>query len=216
MNQNTSPRIRRRESPPVMRGRTGYRNAEPHLRRDFGFRCAYCGVHEQTKGGPQAFCIDHFKPRSRGGPVNDYTNLYWVCIPCNMIKHDKWPTSEQLRRGYRFADPCREQDIGVHFIESDDGLLQPLTLCGGYHISTLRLNRSWLQQHRRDRTQKWARFNEAYQLQIELECAIEARPADDATRMMHRLLSFLSQEIEALRSELAVAIPMWQSEEFVQ
>ena len=132
-----------------------------------------------------------------------------------MIKHNKWPTSEQLRRGYRFADPCREQDVGIHFIESDDGLLQPLTPCGEYHISTLRLNRSWLQQHRRDRTQKWTRFNEAHQLQIELERAIEARPADDATRMMQRLLSFLSQEIEALRSELAVTIPVWQSEEYV-
>ena len=61
MNQKTSPRIRRREFPPVMQGRTGYRNAVPYLRRDFDFRCAYCGIHEQMKGGPQAFCIDHFK-----------------------------------------------------------------------------------------------------------------------------------------------------------
>ena len=213
MNQRTSARICRREAPPVMRGRTGYRKAEPYLRRDFDFRCAYCSVHEQITGGTQSFCIDHFKPRSRGGPVNDYTNLYWVCIPCNMIKHNKWPTSEQLRRGYRFADPCREQDAGIHFIESDDGLLQPLTPCGEYHIATLRLNRSWLQQQRRDRTQKWTRFNETYQLQVELERAIEARPANDATQMMQRLLSFLSQEIGALRSELAVAIPMWRSKE---
>ena len=71
-----------------------------------------------------------------------------------------------------------------------------------------------LRQNRRDRTQKWARFNEARQLQVELERA-EARPADDATRMMQRLFSFLSQEIEALRSELAAAIPIWQSEEHV-
>ncbi len=207
MNQRTFPRIHRRESPPVMRGRTGYRNAEPYLRRDFGYRCAYCGVHEQMKGGRQAFCIDHFKPRSRGGPVNDYTNLYWVCIPCNMIKHDKWPTREQLHRGYRFADPCREQDGGVHFVESDRGLLQPLTPCGEYHVSTLRLNRAWLQQHRRARIHKWSRLNEADQLRKELECVVEVRPADDATQIMHRLLSFLSQEIEALRSELAVDIP---------
>ena len=216
MNQNASPRIRRRELPPVMRGRTGYRNAEPYLRRDFGFRCAYCGVHEQTKGGPQAFCIDYFKPRSKGGPVNDYTNLYWVCIPCNMIKHDKWPTSEQLHHGYRFADPCREQDAGIHFIESADGLLQPLTPCGEYHIAMLRLNRSWLQQYRCNRTQKWTRFNEAYQLQVELKRTVEAQPADDATQMMQRLLSFLSEEIEALRSELAVAIPMWQSKKMYE
>ncbi len=211
MNQGTSPRIHRRELPPVMRGRTGYRNAEPHLRKDFGFRCAYCGIHEQAKGGPQAFCIDHFKPQSRGGPVNDYTNLYWVCIPCNMIKHNKWPTSEQFRRGYRFADPCSEQDVGVHFIESDEGLLQPLTPCGEYHIATLRLNRSWLQQHRYDRSQKWKRLNEAYQLQDELKRVIEARPTDEVTRTIQRLLSFLSQEIEVLRNELSVAIPMWQN-----
>ncbi len=211
MSQRITSRIWRQESPPIMRGRVGYRNAEPYLRRDFDFRCAYCGVHEKIKGGPRAFCIDHFKPRSRGGSVNNYNNLYWVCIPCNIIKHDKWPTREQLRRGYRFADPCREQDVGVHFVESEDGLLQPLTLCGEYHVSTLRLNRAWLQQHRQDRIQKWARLNEAYQLRDELERTIATRPLDDATRMMQRLLSFLSQEIEVLRSELTVAIPMWQN-----
>ena len=81
-----------------------------------------------------------------------------------MIKHDKWPTSEQLRQGYCFADSCREQDVGVRFVESDGGLLQPLTACGEYHVSTLRLNRAWLRQHRRDRIQKWTRLNEAYQL----------------------------------------------------
>lgn len=126
-----------------------------------------------------------------------------------MIKHDKWPTSEQQHQGYRFADPCREQDVGVHFAETDDGLLQPLTACGEYHVSTLRLNRAWLREHRRDRTQKWERLNEAYQLQIELQHSIEARPTDDATRIMQRLLSFLSEEIQALKNELTVAIPMW-------
>ena len=207
MRQRTSARIHRRESPPVMRGRAGYRNAEPYLRRDFDYRCAYCCVHEQQMGGSQAFCIDHFKPRSRGGLVNDYTNLYWACIPCNMIKHDKWPTREQLRQGYRFADPCSEQDGGVHFVESDEGLLQPITPCGEYHVSMLRLNRPWLQKLRRERGHKQSRLNEAHQLRKELEQAVKARPADATTEIRHRLLSFLHQEIEALQSELAVTIP---------
>ena len=207
MNQRTSPRIHRRESPPVMQGRFGYRNAQPYLRRDFAHRCAYCGVHEQQMGGPQGFCIDHFKPRSRGGSVNEYTNLYWVCMSCNMIKHDKWPTREQHRQGYRFADPCREQDGGVHFVESDDGLLQVLTRCGEYHVSTLRLNRPWLRKQRRLRVHKQFRLNVAYhQLQSEIEGALEGRPADATSQIKHRLLSFLSQEIEVLQSELAFAI----------
>ena len=141
MNQSTLPRIQRQELPPPMRGRTGYRNAEPHLRRDFDFRCAY---------------------------------------------------------------------FGVHFIETNDGFLQPLTPCGEYHVSTLRLNRAWLWQHRRDRIQKWARLNEAWQLYAELERALEKHPTDNTTQIMQRLLSFLSEEIEALRSELAGAIPMWR------
>ena len=210
MRQSASPRIRRQESPPAMRGRVGYRNAEPYLRRDFAYRCAYCRVHEQQMGGPQAFCIDHFKPRSRGGLVNDYKNLYWACIPCNMIKHDKWPTREQRRRGYRFADPCSEEDGGVHFVESDNGLLQPLTPCGEYHVSMLRLNRPWLQELRRERGRKHLRLNEAHQLREELERAVEARPADATTEMKHRLLSFLCQEIDALQGELAAAIPLIQ------
>jgi len=57
VNQKTSSRIRRRECPPVMQGRTGYRNAVPYLRRDFDFRCAYCGIHEQMKGGPKPFAL---------------------------------------------------------------------------------------------------------------------------------------------------------------
>jgi len=207
VNNKMVPRICRRESPPKMQGRTGYRNAETYLRRDFGYRCAYCSVHEELKGGPQAFCIDHFKPRSKGGPIDACNNLYWVCIPCNTIKHDKWPTEEQHRQGYRFADPCREQDGGVHFVESDNGLLRPLTQCGEYHVSTLRLNRAWLQQHCQDRTHKWTRFTEASQLYEELKQIIEARPSNTATQMMHRLLTFLSAEIKALQSELAVAIP---------
>ena len=207
MRQSTVPRIRRQESPPVMRGRFGYRNAQPYLRRDFNHRCAYCCVHEQQIGGPQGFCIDHFKPRSKGGPVNEYTNLYWVCRSCNMIKHDKWPTREQHRRGYRFADPCREQDGGAHFVESDDGLLQPLTPCGEYHVSTLRLNRTWLREHRRFRTQKQSRLNVAHQLRAEVESAFETRQVDATAQMKYRLLSFLSQEIEELQTELAVAIP---------
>lgn len=50
---------------------------------------------------------------------------------------------------------------------------------------------------------------------MELERAIEAQPANDATQVIQRLLSFLSQEIEALRSELSLAILMWQSKENV-
>ena len=189
-----------------MTGRAGYRKAEPYLRRDFDYRCAYCMVHEQQLGGTKAFCIDHFKPRSKGGRVNDYANLYWSCIPCNLFKHDNWPTEEQRRKGYRFADPCREQDYGVHFVESDDFELLPQTPCGEYHVLTLRLNRAWLRRLRLERNQKQERLNEALALQEKLEQAVTSCP-DAGAETKLRLLSFLRNEIEALQRELAIGIP---------
>lgn len=212
MKKQTSPRIVRREEPPKMTGRAGYRKAEPYLRRDFDYRCAYCVVHEQQLGGTKAFCIDHFKPRSKGGRVNDYANLYWSCIPCNLFKHDNWPTAEQRRQGYRFADPCREQDYGVHFVESDVGELMPQTLCGEYHVLTLRLNRAWLRRLRLERNQKQERLNEALALQEELEQTVANR-SDPEAEVKLRLLSFLRNEIEALQRELQVGIPFIASHE---
>lgn len=54
MKKKTLPRIIRSEETPEMTGRDGYRKAEPHLRRDFDYRCAYCMVHEQQVGGTEA------------------------------------------------------------------------------------------------------------------------------------------------------------------
>lgn len=212
MKKKTSPRVIRSEEPPEMTGRDGYRKAEPHLRRDFDYRCAYCMVHEQQVGGTEAFCIDHFKPRSKGGEVNNYSNLYWACIPCNMFKHDKWPTAEQEKKGYRFADPCREKDYGVHFVESDSAELLPQTPCGEYHVLSLRLNRAWLCQLRVERKRKQERLSEAFALQEELEQEIISRE-DEEAEVKLRLLSFLREEISALQRELTVSIPFIASQD---
>ena len=216
MKKQTLPRIVRRETPPKMTGRDGYRKAEPYFRRDFDYRCAYCMVHEQQLGGTKAFCIDHFKPRSKGGHSNDYVNVYWSCIPCNLFKHNKWPTEEQSNKGHRFAEPCREQDYGVHFVESDDCELLPQTPCGEYHVLTLRLNRAWLRRLRFERNQKKERLNEALALLDEIERRVTAQAedvllsnrAESETELKLRLLSFLRNEIEALRRELSIAIPL--------
>lgn len=206
MREKKRSRIIRREHPPKMTGRAGYRKAEPYLRRDFDYRCAYCMVHEQQVGGTEAFCIDHFKPRSKSGRVNDYANLYWACIPCNQFKHDNWATGAQRLEGYRFADPCREQDYGVHFVESDTGELLIQNPCGEYHVRTLRLNRAWLRYLRLERNRKQKRLDEALVLREALEQAVTARPDAEAEEK-RRLLSFLNNEIEALQGELTVSIP---------
>lgn len=200
MRQPSPPRIVRKETPPPMRGRDGYLKGREYLRRDFNYRCAYCMIHEQQIGGAEAFSIDHFQPRSKGGPVNDYANLYWVCSVCNRIKSESWPTPAERRQGMRFADPCREPDYGVHFSENGNGELVPQTRCGAYHVLTLRLNRSSRVAYRRERNRLAAQFAESVALLEQVE-------QEPTTNLNLRIIAHLQQEIEFLQSELAVAIP---------
>lgn len=44
-----------------------------------GFTCLWCGT------SPARLCLDHLKPRSRGGSNSPY-NLVTSCIPCNQSR----------------------------------------------------------------------------------------------------------------------------------
>ncbi|MBI3921575.1 MAG: HNH endonuclease [Armatimonadetes bacterium] len=200
------PRIVRKEKPPKMRGRDGYRKAREHLRRDFAYRCAYCMIHESEAGGEEAFWIDHFRPRSKGGSANDYTNLYWACILCNHIKGDSWPTPSEARHGRRFANPCHEQDYGFHFAENAKSELEALTRCGEYHVGTLRLNRSLLVARRRERNEYRSRLAEASNLIERLEPQRDAASVGRAP-VQNEVIDHVHHEIDSLRAELAIAIP---------
>jgi hypothetical protein len=183
-----------------MTGRDGYLHAREHLRRDFDSRCAYCMIHEQQVGGAEAFWIDHFHPRSKGGRANDYANLYWTCMGCNRIKGDVWPTPSERRRGRRFADPCKEQDYGRHFQENEHAELLPQTPCGEYHLRVLRLNRPHRVARRRERNEFGALLAEALGL-------IERLEQESPTRRERVVIDHLRREIERLQAELAIAIP---------
>jgi hypothetical protein len=203
----STPRIVRRERPPKMTGRHGCLKTREHLRRDFQYRCAYCMIHEQQGNGPDAFWIDHLKPRSKGGCVNAYANLYWSRFPCNHFKGNHWPTAAQRRQGQRFADPCQEQDYGVHFVENESGELAPQTPCGAYHVTALRLNRPRLTHPRLLRNAKQQHLAEVLALQQELERAVAMRSGAEAEDRQ-RLLTFMRREIESLQAKLSVAIPL--------
>jgi hypothetical protein len=183
-----------------MTGRDGYLKAREHLRRDFYHRCAYCMIHEQQIGGVEAFWIDHFRPRSKGGRVNDYANLYWACIGCNHVKGEAWPTPEEQRQGMRLADPCCEQDYGVHFIENEQGELVPQTRCGEYHVLTLRLNRPSRVAYRLARNKLIMQLAEAVVLVEQLE-------QEPATDLKRKIIAHIQTEIDLLQAELAIALP---------
>lgn len=121
-----------------------YRNYRECLRRDFGYRCVYCGAHEVevSAGMPYgAFEIDHFRPKSKrqfAGLAATYTNLVWSCRLCNSAKGSEWPLLKDEKRGRRFLNPVTD-DVQQHLTASDNQIL-PKTDNGEYHLDVLDLN----------------------------------------------------------------------------
>ena len=54
------------------------------VRRQAGFRCEYCRIHERYLPF-SAFHLDHIVARQHGG-TDDPENLAWSCQECNLLK----------------------------------------------------------------------------------------------------------------------------------
>lgn len=125
----------------------GERERRKAVRRAYGYRCGYCGVHEEEAGSKLE--IDHFQPRSAGGG-DELDNLVYCCPACNRLKGDFWPTDDLSTTHRRLLHPKRD-DITQHLREEEDGRLTALTETGAFHIEWLRLNRPPLVALRRTR-----------------------------------------------------------------
>ena len=103
------------------------------LRRQYQFRCGYCGTSEVDVGAELE--VDHYQPRSTGGSDN-FFNLVYCCPACNRFKGNYWNPYSPLR----ILHPRRDNPA-EHLQESKDGLLIPLTETGRFHIERIQLNR---------------------------------------------------------------------------
>lgn len=131
---------------PAFRSLAGFRS---YLRRDFRYRCAYCGITEVYRRGADAFGIDHFRPRRLFPALSfHYPNLYYCCNTCNSYKGGTWPDAGEVANGFGFADPCECDPYADHFREEPDGSLTAASPVGRYSIDTLRLNRRELVRFR--------------------------------------------------------------------
>lgn len=117
------------------------------IRQRANFACEYCGVAEIDVGGE--LTIDHFHPRSQGGP-DDITNLVYCCHRCNEYKASYWPTSGDAPQLWN----PRTSPFDQHFLELADGTLYPRTETGTFTLRRLRLNRNPLVAYRRRRTEQ--------------------------------------------------------------
>ncbi len=187
-----------------------HRKAKKSLSEDFGRRCAYCMRHESSLGGYRAFEIDHFFPESLGGS-NEYTNLYYVCRACNGIKLNKWPpgiTQQELPvlHSYpnrpRFADPCREQDYGYHFVEDDSGHLVACTRAGAFHLEALwLLNAADLVEERLERNELRQKIDEAKEVMIKLH------EFDRTTQAIAQAIEVIEKAVAEYEGDFRQSVP---------
>ena len=149
------------------------------LRARYDFRCGYCGIREVDAGAE--LTVDHFQPRSHGGS-DDTDNLVYCCHACNEFKGDLW----QPGSARRILHPLRDA-LSEHYALTGEDMLHPLTETGAFHMQRLRLNRSELVSHRREK-----------------RVFDEDRATQQAT--LNRLL-LLEQRIETLQSQVAERPP---------
>ena len=117
------------------------KNIRELVRLRAGCACEFCGVSETDTGGE--LMLDHYHPQSKGG-TDDLENLLYCCTRCNLYKHDYYPSAP--------SDPIlwnpQTEPASNHFMELEDGRIQPLTPTGAFTIQRLRLNRPQLIEHR--------------------------------------------------------------------
>jgi 5-methylcytosine-specific restriction endonuclease McrA len=93
MSEVAKPRIPRGPAPDcVLTPRNCREEALPPLRRDSKDRCAYSMQHLRFAGGLTCMEVDHFDPRKKNDPVQDYDNLFLASRHCNRAKGTFWPT----------------------------------------------------------------------------------------------------------------------------
>lgn len=135
--------ITRRHQPRISRGASGFLAYRPCLRWEFGFSCAFCGIHEAdfTSAGASewgVFQIEHFVPEAQYQTLRiDYTNLFYACRFCNQARG---ATPRISTKGYRLLNPC-EVTWADHFQLEQDNIV-PIAgdLDASYTVETYDLN----------------------------------------------------------------------------
>ena len=152
----------RTHRPAAVDGYEGYSKYKECLALEFAFRCAYCLSHQAEVASGEAFGgfeIEHFRPKSLPAFKrlrNKYENLLWACHACNHAKLDTWPSSTELRNGFRFVDPTSE-GLALH-LEIVGEEVVPQTPAGTYIVDEIDLNSGLHRHRRRDRAEKAKRL----------------------------------------------------------
>jgi hypothetical protein len=98
--------------------------------------------------------VDHFDPRQKNNPIQNYCNLFLATRHCNGAKGDYWPAEAEWALDIRLLNPCEEEDYGTHIFEHPvTHRLIGLTRPGRNQIRVCDLNAPHLVEERKQRTE---------------------------------------------------------------
>ena len=148
----TTPRVVRRNFPKFQPKRHNYRaRSLDCLLKDFEGRCAY-SMQYLRGGGLRSIQIDHFDPRRKKDVLQSYNNLFLASAHCNGAKSDNWPSPQEMKKGVRFLNCCKERDYGAVIFENPKThWVEGTTPAARYHIEMLDLNAEHLVAERCER-----------------------------------------------------------------
>lgn len=127
---------KRTQNPPSY---SKYSSYKKYLRLEFNHRCAYCDVHEAEDGGSKKFHIDHYLPKSSFPKKRlEYSNLFYSCADCNILKSDYWAGRIQKIFNKYILNPCK-YDYAIHFDYAGSEWI-PKTSVAKWNIEKLQLN----------------------------------------------------------------------------
>jgi hypothetical protein len=126
----------------------GYRDrrVKEFLRKEGGFRCVYCAVHENALGGVQAFHVEHYRPKSRFSSLeHSLANLFYACPVCNRFKSNDWPAEPLATFGNcSYPDPSQVDYSCLFQVDCKSGSVTGTHVASKYVVERLYFNRPHL------------------------------------------------------------------------
>ncbi len=132
----------------VQAPKTGsYGDWKPQLAQEGEYQCVYCCIHEASFGGIRNFHVEHYRPQSKFSTLkNTYSNLFYACGVCNILKSDDWPRElikgDFTQSGY--PDPSQVDYGHILEVNHHSGVVTSNSITGKYIIERLHLNRPHL------------------------------------------------------------------------
>lgn len=128
-----------------------YTDWKQQISDDCSKQCVYCSINEGLWGGIDHYHIDHFRPKSKFGHLeNTITNLYHACPICNRFKSDDWPDEPNDLNLKCYPDPSDHDYKDLFELDTKNYLLVGRYTSSAYLVNRLYLNRPQLVYERRE------------------------------------------------------------------